>query len=216
MQNVSTLMRVAVVGALWVGVTTGSSLAAPVVVNPWNTSGNGNVTGDNFGSVPNLDLIYRSKPTMGTGGYTDQLRVWALGFSDLHGISYATDTYGDVYVKPDDGWTQGVSLFSFELGVYDYATTSRNVQVQIWNGDYTSLLADQTINIGATHHTFQANLYSANGLHIQFGPYPGYVGIDNISVEAGHTVPEPAAASLAMISLCGGLLSRPRHRKSLR
>lgn len=180
----------------------GRAQAAPVVVDPWNSSGNGNVTGDNFGTAPNLDILYRAKNGWGSAPATDQLRVWALGFSDLQGISYNSDTYGDVAVMPDSGWTQGVSLFSFDLGVYDYATQARNVEVQIWSGDYTTLLKSKTVNIGASHYSFEANLFSLNGLHIQFGPYPGYVGIDNITVEAGNTViPEPAVFMLYLTGM---------------
>ena len=186
-----------------------ASHAAVSVVSPWHTAGNGSSTDYGIGwfNVPNLAIYHESKDAFGAGPTVGQMQIYASGFSDLHGISYSSSPIANVRVVPIIGWTGGVSLFGFQLGVFD---TPRTVAYQIWNGDFSTLLASDSALIGATHLDVNTTLFSPNGFNIQFQS-GSYVGIDNYAIEGGASAaPEPTAALLVAGTAAISLLRRRR------
>jgi len=187
--------------------------AAPTLVDPWQSSGNGTILNDNFGGVPNLDLLYSGKDDFGAGAATDRMYVWAL-WGTLYHVALTGVDVADVFIRPDAGWTDGVSLYSFDIG--SYFGDPETSEVRVYNGDYSSLLFQQVYNLGNSPVTISPGLSSLNGLHIQFSGTPGYVAIDNILVEAGEIftsqVPEPAtwAMMIGGLGLAGAALRRRR------
>ncbi len=188
-----------------------SAKADPTIVDPWHSAGNGAATGGFYGVVPNMDLDFYGRATFGSSPNTDQMRVWALWGTLFH-VSYSPVAWADVSLAPDIGWLGGVSLFDFQLGsAFGAAQTS---EVRIYNGDYSSLLYQEVVNLGASAVTIAPNLFSENGMHVQFSGDPGFVAIDNIRVEAGNTVPapEPTASVLLGAGLAGIAAFRRRRR----
>jgi hypothetical protein len=190
-----------------------SATAAPTTVDPWHSAGNGAVTGGFYGTVPNMDLDFYGKATFGNSPNTDQMRVWALWGTLFH-VSYSPVAWADVSLAPDIGWLGGVSLFDFELG--SYFGDPQTSQVKIYNGDYSALLYQDVVSLGASAVTITPNLFSANGMHVQFSGTPGYVAIDNIRVEAGNTVPAPEPTTLVLFGagLAGMAAFRRRGTKA--
>lgn len=185
-----------------------SAQAVPTVIDPWHSAGNGTVLGTNYG-VPNLTVTFMGKATPGASPNTDQMRVWAL-WGSLYHVAYSPTAWADVGITPNAGWSQGVSLFSFDLGSYYGAQMTSDLQ--IWNGDYSSLLSSQTVGLEATGVTISPNLFSSNGFHVQFQS-AGYVAIDNITVEAGNTVPVPEPETWAMLLAGLGLVGFAARRR---
>jgi hypothetical protein len=185
--------------------------AAVTTVSPWHTAGNGSSTDYGIGwfQVPNLALYHRTTSAFGSGAFTGQMSIWALGFSDLHGISYAPSGLANLSILPVSGWTGGVSFFGFDLGVYDGATTPRTINYQVWNGDFSSMMTSGSRTVGATHATIDFSLYSSNGFHLQFDGEPGYIGLDDYRVEGGASaIPEPS--SILLFALSGVFFVRRR------
>jgi hypothetical protein len=209
MRSLAAAIAAVVVSAL----SFSSANAAAVVVDPWQSSGNGTALGDNFGGVPNMDLLYRGKDGFGASPDTSGMYVWAL-WDTLYHVAYTNVAVADVFLRPDVGWLDGVSLYSFDIGSYLGALETS--EVRVYNGDYSSLLFQHTYNLSSSAVTVSPELSSLNGLHIQFSGTPGYMAIDNITVEAGQifaaTVPEPAAWALMIggFGLAGAALRRRR------
>lgn len=89
--------------------------------------------------------------------------------------------------------------------------------MRVYNGDYSALLFQDVLSLGANPATVSPGVSSLDGLHIQFSGTPGYVAIDNIVVEAGQVfdvggVPEPSTWILAIagFGLTGAALRRRR------
>lgn len=190
--------------------------AAPTLVDPWHSAGNGSPLGNNYGTVPNMDLLYVGQDAFGAAPVTGTIRVWAL-YGTLYHVSYADVPVGDIFLRPDAGWSEGVSLFSFALG--SYYGTPQTSEVRIYNGDYSSLLFQQVYQLGNSAVTISPGLSSLDGLHIQFSGSPGYVAFDDLLVEAGEifqspgaAVPEPAtwAMMFAGFAALGAALRRRR------
>jgi hypothetical protein len=51
------------------------------------------------------------------------------------------------------GWTGGVSFYGFDLGVWQTPPLQRDVDYEIWNGDFSTKLASGTVNVGAVRAT---------------------------------------------------------------
>jgi hypothetical protein len=193
----------------------GSANAAAIIVNPWQSSGNGTIKNDDFGTVPNMDLLFSGTDALGASVATDRMYVYAL-WGTLSHVSYTYAAVADVFLRPDAGWTQGVSLYSFEVG--SYLGSSQSSEVRIYNGDFTSLLFHQSYQLGDNAVTISPNLSSLDGLHIQFSGTPGRIAIDNIAVEAGQVfataVPEPSTWALMIVGFAG--IGFAAYRRSLK
>ncbi|MDP2323887.1 MAG: VPLPA-CTERM sorting domain-containing protein [Gammaproteobacteria bacterium] len=193
--------------------------AAPVTVNPWNTAGNGSpVWPTGSYEVSGLALTGTSRTDWGNTTVTGYLYVQAYGFSDLHGVSYPNAGVGEVSILPYGGNTDGVTLYDFDLG--SWAGASRNVTTTIYNGDYSQILAQGSTPVGAAKGTYIANVFSPNGVRIQFNsPIGDQNAIDNIRLEVGNplgltVVPGPAAGWLLATGLLGlGGVARRRQRR---
>lgn len=194
--------------------------AAPVTVDPWHTAGNGNIAwpGGNW-SVPGLVLSANTLSGWGNATVTGQAVIWAQGFSDLQGTTYiGSGVFADIGLMPLYGNTSGVTLYDFDLGVW--GGTSSNVAVRIYNGDYSQILSQGAMTVGAQHGSFLANVFSPNGIHIQFSSLTNQVAIDNIRLEGGNPlniapVPEPEtyAMFLAGLGLMGGIARRRKRQQ---
>ncbi len=188
--------------------------AAPTTVDPWHSAGNGSPTGTNFGTVPSLDILYSGKDNPGNSPDTAQMVVYALWGTLTH-VSYTDRNWADIGLRPDAGWLGGVSLFSFALGSYLGNTVHSDVRV--YNYDYSQLLYQQSVNFGSTAILFTPNLFSANGMHIQFSNedrlnFP--IAIDDITVEAGNTVPQSSVPEPATMGILGlGVLAAGAMRR---
>lgn len=185
-----------------------NAYAVPTVIDPWHSAGNGTIVGSNYG-VPNLTVTFMGKADSGASPNTDQMRVWAL-WGSLYHVTYSPTAWADVGITPNAGWSQGVSLFSFDLGAWQGMPMTTDLK--IWNGDYTSLLSSQTVSLGATGVTLSPNLFSSNGFHVQFQS-AGYVAIDNITVEAGNTVPVPEPETYVLMLAGLGLVGFAARRR---
>ncbi|WP_293459221.1 PEPxxWA-CTERM sorting domain-containing protein [Phenylobacterium sp.] len=188
--------------------------AASTLVDPWQSSGNGTILNDNFGTVPNMDLLYGGTDALGSSTPTGRMHVWAL-WGTLYHVAYTDQAVADIFLRPDAGWSEGVSLYSFDLGSYFGA--SETSEVRVYNGDYSALLFQDVLSLGANPATISPGVSSLDGLHIQFSGTPDYVAIDNIVVEAGQVfdvggVPEPSTWILAIagFGLTGAALRRRR------
>lgn len=187
-------------------------LAAPaatadiITVSPWHTAGNGVYT-DAFGAfytVPNVVAYHRAKDAFGAGPDTNQLVIQGLGFSDLQGVSYTGQPVANLSIQPVPGWTGGVSFYGFDLGVWQTPPLQRDVDYEIWNGDFSIKLASGTVNVGAVHATVNVALFSPNGFNVQFES-EGVVAFDNYRVEGNDS-----AAPKPSISLSGNGVPIPR------
>jgi uncharacterized delta-60 repeat protein len=177
-------------------------LAAPaataeiITVSPWHTAGNGVYT-DAFGAfytVPNVVAYHRAKDAFGAGPDTNQLVIHSLGFSDLQGVSYTGQPVANLSIQPVPGWTGGVSFYGFDLGVWQTPPLQRDVDYEIWNGDFSIKLASGTVNVGAVRATVNVALFSPNGFNVQFES-AGFVAIDNYRVEGNDGAsPKPFIA----------------------
>ena len=209
------LMRRLVAAAAFASIcVAGPANGAPVIVDPWQSSGNSTIKNDDFGTVPNMDLLFSGTDALGATAATGRMYVYA-DWGTLYHVSYTNTAVADIFLRPDAGWTQGVSLYSFDLG--SYFGNPETSQVRIYNGDFTSLLFQQSNQLGSAAITVNPNISSINGLHIQFSGTPGYVAIDNISVEAGQAfltaVPETSTWAMMMLGFAGlGLIARRRKR----
>ena len=170
-----------------------------ITVSPWHTAGNGTFT-DAFGGwfhVQNVGIHHQAKAAFGAGPVTSQMVIHGLGFSDLQGISYSGQPVASVNILPVSGWTGGVSFYGFDLGVWQTPPLQRDVDYEIWNGDFSAKLASGTVNVGAAHATVNVELFSPNGFNVQFES-EGVVAIDNYRVEGNDS-----AAPRPSISLSG-------------
>jgi hypothetical protein len=207
-------LSAAVATALLLIASLNSTTAAPTTVSPWHSAGNGNPTGGFYGTVPNMYLEFFGKDSFGSSPNTAQMRVWAL-WGTLFQVSYSPVAWADVTLAPNIGWLGGVSLFDFELG--SYFGDPQTSQVRIYNGDYSSLLYQDVLNLGASAVTITPNLFSPNGMHVQFSGTPGYVAIDNIRVEAGNTVPAPEPSSVVLFGAgVAGIAAFRRRRREMK
>lgn len=183
--------------------------AAPVTVDVWHTAGNGSILWP-FGnySVTGVELTGYTKDGWGNSTTNGYLVIYALGFSDLHGVGYTGQPAGEIGMLPYSGNTSGISLYDFDLGIW--SGLSHDVAVRIYNGDYSQLLSQGTVAVGSAHGTYTANVFSLNGFQIQFAASDSYqIGIDNLRLEVGNpqgfnsaAVPAPGILWL----LGGGLL----------
>lgn len=165
-----------------------------ITVSPWHTAGNGTYTdvgGGGWSLVPNVGLYHQAKAAFGAGPVTGLTVIHGLGFSDLQGISYTSQAVANVSIQPLPGWTGGVSFYGFDLGV---SGSPRDVDYEIWNGDFSTKLASGTVTVGAVHATVNVSLFSSNGFNVQFES-EGVVGIDNYRVEGNDSAaPKPYIA----------------------
>lgn len=207
------------IGGICVALAALGAQAAPVTVSPWHTAGNGNITwpGGNW-SISGLQLTAIALSDWGNAPQTDWGRVQAYGFSDLGHVTYISSGVGDIGLMPTTGNTSGVTLYDFDLGVW--GGTSSNVAVRIYNGDYSQILSQGAMTVGAQHGSFLANVFSPNGIHIQFSSLTNQVAIDNIRLEGGNPlniapVPEPEtyAMFLAGLGLMGGIARRRKRQQ---
>ena len=187
----------------------------PITVDPWQSSGNATIKNDDFGTVPNMDLLFSGSDALGAGAATGRMYVYAV-WGTLYHVSDTDRAVADIFLRPDAGWTQGVSLYSFEVG--SYFGSPQTSEVRVYNGDFTSLLFQQSYNLGDSAVTINPNISSIDGLHIQFSGTPGYVAIDNITVEAGQifttAIPEPSTWAMMILGFAGiGFMARRRTSK---
>ena len=205
-------------GGLLLTLASASVLAAPVVVDPWHTAGNGNATWP-FGNfaVSGLELTAHTRTDWGSAGsFNGQAVIWATNFSDLHGVTYTSQPVGDIGLMPVFGNDDGVTLYDFDLGVW--GGTSSNVAVRIYNGDYSQILSQGTVAVGAQHGSYFANVFSLNGIHVQFASGDVQHAIDNIRIEGGNPlniapIPEPETYAMLLARL--GLLGAFARRRKL-
>lgn len=176
--------------------------AAITTVDPWHTAGNGNPTdfGGPWYNVPNVELRHRGLAAFGAGTFTANMVIQGVGFSDLQGVSYTGQPVADVSLLPTGGWAGGVSFYGFDLGVWQSPPLTRDVRWEVWNGDYSTRLAQGTVNVGATRRTVDVVLFSANGFHLQFES-AGEVALDNYRVEgSASAAPDIAVAAGAPLT----------------
>ncbi len=196
--------------------------AAPVTVSLWTTTGNGTAmwpTG-NY-SVPGLAITGTSRQDWGNSAVTGYLYLQAYGFSDLHGVSYPNALIGELNIMPVAGNADGVTLFDFDLG--SWTGVNRGVETRIYNGDYSRILTQGTTTVGTLKGISTANVFSLNGLRIQFySPIGSQNAIDNIRIEGGNplgiaAVPAPAAGWLLVTGLLGigGIARRRKVMQSI-
>ncbi len=194
--------------ALALTCTAAQATPTPTVLSPWHTAGNGSYTDYGLGwfSVPNLGIWFSNRASLGSSASTGLMQIWALGFSDLHGISYAADEVADIFIAPVAGWGDGVSLGGFDLGSWGGEAITSDVRV--YNGDYSQLLYSGEASSAALHASVALELFSTNGFHIQFDARTrpgGWVGIDNLVLAAGDLWPGTAGAVAAPGTLSLGL-----------
>lgn len=170
-----------------------SASAEIVTVSPWHTAGNGNFTdfGGGWFQVPNVGLYHQAKASFGAGPVTANMVIQGLGFSDLHGVSYTGQPVANLSIQPVGGWTGGVSFYGFDLGVWQTPPLQRDVDYEIWNGDFSAKLASGTVNVGAIRATINVALFSPNGFNVQFES-EGVVAFDNYRLEGNDSAaPKP-------------------------
>lgn len=80
--------------------------AASTLVDPWQSSGNGTILNDNFGTVPNMDLLYGGTDALGSSTPTGRMYVWAL-WGTLYHVAYTDQAVADIFLRPDAGWSEG-------------------------------------------------------------------------------------------------------------
>lgn len=203
-------------GALVALALPAAATAAPKLLVPWQTSGNGTIKNDDFGSVPGLDVLYRGLSGFGDAPEEDRMYVWAL-WGPVNYVSFTGAPVGSLFLRPDVGSVDGATLYSFELGNFGGAV-GPNTQVRVYNGDFTRLLFQQSFATGNFAINVTPQVSSLNGLHLQFSNTPQYIGITNISLEGANTFPQavPEPQSWVMLVAGFGLAGSALRRRSRR
>lgn len=199
------------------GLQGGAALAdepGPTLLVPWQTSGNGTIKNDDFGSVPGMDVLFRGLSGFGDSAEQDRMYVWGP-WGPVNFVSYTAATVGSLFLRPDVGSVDGVTLFSFQLGNFD-GIVGPNTQVRVYNGDFTSLLFEQSYATGNFAINVVPQLSSLNGLHLQYSNTPQYIGITNISLQGANIFPSavPEPESWAMLVVGFGLMGSVLHRRA--
>jgi hypothetical protein len=132
-----------------------------------------------------------------------QLSWWGPSYNDLFGVAWGDNgATSEIYLQPLDGL--GVRLLDFDLGAY--ANTQSRSQITITTGAGTVLYSSGPITVGVfpgnLRSSYSFNLFSLDGIRIQWGPDAFNTGIDNIRFETG-VVPEPSTYALLGAGLLG-------------
>lgn len=133
-----------------------SAAPLPVAISPvdlWHTADNGNPSdfGGPWYNMPNVELWPPGGgglAAFGAGTFTAHMVIQGVGFSELQGLSHTGQPVADVSILPTGGWAGGVSLYGFDFGVWLSPPLTRDVCGEVWNGDYSTRLAQGTVNVG--------------------------------------------------------------------
>jgi hypothetical protein len=69
-------------------------------------------------------------------------------------------------IQPVGGWTGGISFYRFDLGVWQTPPLQRDVDYEIWNGNFSTKLASGTVNVGTVRATVDVALFSPNRFNV--------------------------------------------------
>ncbi len=147
---------------------------------------------------------------------------WSSGYDDLFGVLWASGGDADSLARIDLAPLaagEGVRLNGFDLGSFSSLTLPTTVEVRdlltdalLWT--FSGDIGDQALN---QHESFAPNVFSANGLRLQWRDSAFNVGLDNLdfSLEraVANDVPEPEGA-LWWVALAALGASWHRRRKS--
>ncbi len=195
-----------------------ATAAQAVVVDLWQSSGNGTAYNDNYGVVGSVIQARTASAAGSAAAINGSMAVDAISFADMYHVIYSGGGYGDLAVLPYGvGVSEGITLYGFDLGTLPGA--SENVDVRIWNGDYSAeLTPSQTLAVGSTHASYVTSLFSLTGFHIQFSVAGAAIAIDNLAFDVGDfavsQVPLPAGAWLLSSGM--GLITLQSWRKRRR
>lgn len=183
---------------------TADGLGPPTVCTNWAW------LSQSYGDVAGVvDVTYSAPRQPGKS-----LEWWAASYNTLWGVAFApgsdTDSQARIEllpVQPGDG----VSLSGFDLGAYSNDTRNTTVNIFAVGGGPALFTYSGPVGNGAVSAThFAVNVFSANGLWIEWQDSAYNVGIDNI--EYGVTaIPEPGSYALFALGLAAlGALRRTR------
>lgn len=158
-----------------------------------------------YGDMPAMvDVQYSAPRIPGTS-----LQWWDADYNTLRGVAFANgsdgNSQGRIDIKPLNG--MGVMLTHFDMGAY--ANTSRDTHITISDLSGNVLYAFKG-SVGTSSPnmptSFNGGWFGNNGIRIEWENSAYNVGIDNISYEMTHAVPEPETyamlgAGLAVLSL---------------
>ena len=172
--------------------------------------------GQNYGDVAGVvDVVYYNRAVTPASADTS-LSFWDANYSHLTTVAWGGSSDGvgraEIFLNPVGGG--GITLLGLDLGAYP--NSDRSTQLSIFTGAGVELFATPQFTVlGATPSSFTINLFSQDGIRIQWGPSSYNAGIDNVSFSVGAPVPEPetyafVAAGLVLV----GAVTRRRRAQA--
>jgi hypothetical protein len=172
--------------------------------------GNGTAISQSYGDVPGISDITYSSPRIAT---PQSLLWWATAYNNLYGVAWSNGSDADSRARIEIKALQpgqAVTLSSFDLGGYAFATRSTKVNIYAIGGSTPLFSFTGDVGNGSVSATsFSPNITVAGGLWIEWADSAFNVGIDNIQYSVS-AVPEPASVLLMLAGVAGLLAARRR------
>jgi hypothetical protein len=173
-----------------------------------------NYINQGYGDVTGVVDVTYSQPLMAAS--LASLRWWDTSYNDLFGVLWAEGgdgplSHARIELKPLDG--NGIRLTHFDFGAYSHTTRHTLVDVYAIGSSVALFTFDGNVGADPNHTSFDVNVFSANGLWIDWRDSAYNVGIDNVAFnsEAVGQVPEPTTLVLLGLGLAGvGFRARKR------
>ena len=193
--------------------------------------GNWSYINQSYGDSAAVNITYKDvQGTAANNGALHTLSWWYDGYNDLKNVAFAVqngdgDSWARIEIDPLQG--QGVRVNSFDIGAWYF--TQRDSQfvrvLDLVTGDILFDSGVVTIGVGGHSNHFAPDVFSQNGLAIEWRGSAFNNGIDNICFnracvdefgQAPNTTSVPEPGSLALLGL--GLLASGaiRRRRSAR
>ena len=183
-----------------------------------------------YGDSSAVNVTYKDVQGMAANnGALTTLRWWFDGYNELKNVAFAYqngdgDSWARIEIDPLQG--QGVQLNSFDIGAWPFTQrSSRYVRVlDLVTGSVLYEVDDVLIGVNDHSNHFSPNVFSANGVAIEWRASAYNNGIDNICFngacvdqfgQAPNTTGVPEPGTLALLGL-GVIAAAGARRRQVR